>query len=153
LETSGAAQAVTILNSGNVGIGTTGPSNKLHVLGSGSTYIQIGDGTNNAYAGIEGGDAKLISTGHGVALRTDGGGWSDKLYVTNAGNVGIGTTSPNAAAILHLNSTTKGFLPPQMTTTQRDAISSPPEGLLIWNTTTKALNVYDGTSWRAINMT
>jgi hypothetical protein len=71
----------------------------------------------------------------------------------NGGNVGIGTTSPNAAAILHLNSTTKGFLPPQMTTTQRGAISSPPEGLLIWNTTTKALNVYDGTSWREINMT
>ena len=45
--------------------------------------------------------------------------------------------------------TTKGFLPPRMTTTQRDAISSPATGLTIYNTTTNALNVYNGSSWVA----
>ena len=56
--------------------------------------------------------------------------------------VGIGTSSPNAA--LDVTSTTQGFLPPRMTTTQRDAISSPAVGLVIFNTTTNCLNFYGG---------
>ena len=56
--------------------------------------------------------------------------------------VGIGTSSPNAA--LDVTSTTQGFLPPRMTTTQRDAIGSPAVGLVIFNTTTNCLNFYGG---------
>ena len=56
--------------------------------------------------------------------------------------VGIGTSSPNAA--LDVTSTTQGFLPPRMTTTQRNAISSPAVGLVIFNTTTNCLNFYLG---------
>ena len=56
--------------------------------------------------------------------------------------VGIGTSSPNAA--LDVTSTTQGFLPPRMTTTQRNAISSPAVGLVIFNTTTNCLNFYVG---------
>lgn len=52
-----------------------------------------------------------------------------------------------ASAVLDAQSTTKGFLPPRMTTTQRDAIGSPAEGLEIYNTTTHKANVYNGTSW------
>jgi hypothetical protein len=62
-------------------------------------------------------------------------------------SVGIGTTSPNAAALLQIDSTTKGFLPPRMTTTQRNNISSPPEGLVIYNTTTHTLQFYNGSNW------
>jgi hypothetical protein len=58
---------------------------------------------------------------------------------------GIGLA--NATSILELSSTTQGFLPPRMTTTQRDAIASPATGLVIYNTTTLAPNVYNGTSW------
>jgi hypothetical protein len=67
-----------------------------------------------------------------------------------AGQVGIGTNSLNASALLHLASTTQGFLPPSMTTTQRNAISSPASGLTIYNTSTNALNIYNGTSWGAV---
>jgi uncharacterized protein (TIGR02145 family) len=56
--------------------------------------------------------------------------------------VGIGTSTPNAA--LDVTSTTNGFLPPRMTTTQRDAIASPAVGLVIFNTTTNCLNFYGG---------
>jgi len=63
------------------------------------------------------------------------------------GRVGIGTTSPNAAALLDITSTTKGFLPPRMTETQRDAISSPPNGLEIYNTTTNKPNVRSNGAW------
>jgi len=56
--------------------------------------------------------------------------------------LGIGTSSPNAAAIVDLTSTTQGFLPPRMTTTQRDAIASPPSGLIIYNITTGELETF-----------
>jgi len=63
------------------------------------------------------------------------------------GNVGIGTTQPRA--ILDINSTTSGFLPPRMTTAQRNAISNPPKGSIIYNMDagSEGLNHYDGTLW------
>lgn len=65
--------------------------------------------------------------------------------------LGIGTKSIDASAMLEIDSTAKGFLPPRMTTVQRDAISSPSEGLIIQNTTTNQLNFFDGTSWKALS--
>lgn len=52
----------------------------------------------------------------------------------SGGNVGIGTITPSASALLDVNSTSKGFLPPRMTAAQRTAISSPAEGLLVYQT-------------------
>ena len=48
--------------------------------------------------------------------------------------VGIGTATPAASAQLDVSSTTKGFLPPRMTAAQRSAISSPTNGLLVYQT-------------------
>lgn len=59
-------------------------------------------------------------------------------------------TTPDASSLLSLNSSTKGFLPPRMTTTERNAISSPAEGLVIYNETTQVLNFYNGTTWGAV---
>jgi hypothetical protein len=71
--------------------------------------------------------------------------------VVVSGAQSIGTTSTaNSKAVLDVVSTTKGMLPPRMTTTQRDAIVSPPEGLTVFNTTTHRPNRYDGTAWREI---
>ena len=67
----------------------------------------------------------------------------------NAQNVGIGTTKPDSSAMLDVGSTTKGFLPPRMNTTQRDAIASPATGLTIYNTTNKSLESFNGTAWAA----
>ena len=61
--------------------------------------------------------------------------------------VGIGTATPDASAKLDVSSTTQGFLPPRMTTTQRDAFAGPATGLTIYNTTIKAFQVYNGTAW------
>jgi hypothetical protein len=55
--------------------------------------------------------------------------------------------SPNAKAKLQIDSTTQGFLPPRMTTTERDAITSVPAGLVVYNTTTNNLNSYSGSTW------
>ncbi len=53
------------------------------------------------------------------------------------------------SAVLDLNSTSKGLLPPRMSTRERDAISEPAEGLIIFNTNNKSLEVYDGVSWNS----
>ena len=58
--------------------------------------------------------------------------------------------SKNASAILDVRSTTKGFLQPRMTTTQRDAIATPATGLQVYNTTTNTNDYYNGTSWNAL---
>ena len=63
-------------------------------------------------------------------------------YITYS-QVGIGTTTPKASAILEINSTSKGFLPPRMTTVQRNAIVNPSHGLHVFNTDEKCLNYYD----------
>jgi len=47
----------------------------------------------------------------------------------------------------NFNSTTGGFLPPRMTTTERDAISTPAAGLMIYNTTTNKAQCYNGSTW------
>ena len=69
------------------------------------------------------------------------------------GNVGIGdfaTSSLNASAKLQVDATDKGFLPPRMTSTQRDAITSPADGLIIYNTTNNRLEVSSASSWRTL---
>jgi len=63
-------------------------------------------------------------------------------------SVGIGTDTPTKSAILDLKSTSKGFLPPRLTTLQRDSISDPAGGLTIFNLTTNALEYYNASSQR-----
>lgn len=59
------------------------------------------------------------------------------------------TTSVQASAILQADSTTQGFLPPRMTTTQRTSITSPAAGLIVYDTDTNKSYTYDGTAWQA----
>ena len=68
--------------------------------------------------------------------------------------VGVGTTTPHASAVLDVTSTTQGLLLPRMTQVQRDAIASPASGLLIWCTNCGSAGEfqgYNGTTW--VNVT
>jgi len=67
--------------------------------------------------------------------------------VVTTGDGGFGTASPDAKAALTVTSTTKGFLPPRMTTAQRDAITSPTAGLVLYNSSTNKLQVRTNTAW------
>ncbi len=64
--------------------------------------------------------------------------------------VGVGTTSPDASAKFEVSSTTKGFLPPRMTATQRDAIANPAQGLIVFCNNcgiSGEVQVYNGATW------
>ncbi len=103
----------------------------------------------------------------GIGIGTDGvtrittgtsSGTIPVIYINNTydsnGNVGI-NSSPIASAKLMISSTTSGFLPPVMTTTQRDAISSPATGLMIFcsdctatDASTGVTQTYNGSTWK-----
>jgi hypothetical protein len=69
-----------------------------------------------------------------------------RLFVSSTG-FGIDTTTPDSSAALEVSSTLKGFLIPRMTTSQRDSIATPANGLQIYNTTTNQVNFYNGSAW------
>ncbi|MEP7231212.1 MAG: tail fiber domain-containing protein [Ginsengibacter sp.] len=68
-----------------------------------------------------------------------------------AQNVGIGTTTPTASALLDVSSTNKGLLPPRMSTTQMNAIASPASGLIIYNTDDSSFYTRRPTTWQKIS--
>jgi hypothetical protein len=75
--------------------------------------------------------------------------YQDIFLTRNTGetSVGINSTTTFSSAVLHASSTTKGFLPPRMTTTQKNAISSPAAGLQVYDTTLNQMSYYNGTTW------
>jgi hypothetical protein len=64
--------------------------------------------------------------------------------------IGIGTNEPHVTSELHISSLSKGFLPPRLTTVQRNGIVSPATGLVIYNTSINCLESFNGTSWTNI---
>ena len=74
---------------------------------------------------------------------------------SNQVNIGVGPVrTTNASAYLEVGPTSganKGFLPPRLTTTQRNSISSPAAGLFIYNSTTGRYNFYNGIAWADIS--
>jgi uncharacterized protein (TIGR02145 family) len=74
-----------------------------------------------------------------------------------AQRIGIGTQLPDTSAILEVQSINAGFLPPRMTMSQRNAISNPAPGLMIYctdcgNNETGEMNYYNGKVWASMNM-
>ncbi|HVZ96420.1 MAG TPA: hypothetical protein VG847_06070 [Chitinophagaceae bacterium] len=74
------------------------------------------------------------------------------LFNSSAGEstgVGVSSTSNfSSSALFQIDSTTQGFLPARMTTTQRTSISSPAEGLEVYDLTLHKKMVYDGSTWQ-----
>jgi len=67
------------------------------------------------------------------------------LTLISYSQVGIGTDNPNASAIVDVESTTKGFLPPRLA--HHSAVNNPVAGLLIYDLSDNCINVFTGSSW------
>ncbi|PLX19219.1 MAG: hypothetical protein C0597_05525, partial [Marinilabiliales bacterium] len=75
-----------------------------------------------------------------------------KLFAQGVG-IGEDNFAIDPSAILelkHTSGTFKGFLTPRMAEGDRDGIAAPATGLIIYNTSTNKLNIYDGTAWRVL---
>ena len=143
------ALASNTTTSQNVAVGHSSLRN--NIAGS-NTALGFGAGYNGGTnANTTGTNNIFIGTNAIGVSATD----SNRTWIGNAstattwlgGNVLIGTTSSAASAILQADSTTRGFLPPRMTTTEKNAIASPASGLVVYDTTLNALNFYNGTAW------
>lgn len=111
---------------------------------TGTGNIRLTDNTNTSFDRLQFGG----STTAFPALKRSGSALS---VVDAAGtfstNLLIGTTTDIASSKLTVESTTQGFLPPRMTTTQKNAIASPVAGLMVYDTTLNLMSVYNGTMW------
>ena len=120
IATGGNNRRLTITSGGNVGIGTSSPTNPLHIVSNTVSQLNVAALSGNTNAQIN-----LEPTGTGVALigpasafpltfRTDA---TERMRITTGGNVGIGTSSPTyllqinsstTAAHIHLTNSTTG---------------------------------------------
>lgn len=167
LGASGSLLTLDLVNN-LIGIGTASPTKKVEIsishIGSlleGIRVSYIADITKNAGFGLDARGAQwkvgLFFNGVSVFTVADntgvciGSGFmtanvpANSLLVENM--IGVGTITPASTALLDLTSVSKGFLLPRMTTTQRNAISSPATGLEIYNMDYNKKEFYNGLKW------
>ena len=160
---------LALLSDGNVQIGAdynVALGARLGIKGSGSTsattslLVENSAGTS-AFAIFDDRQVNFYNQLQGPLLRASSnlacssfqtqnyaGTWMVVDDSTNVGNVNFGTVTAVASARVQIDSTTKGFLPPRMTTVQRDAVISPATGLKVYNTSTNTTDTYDGATWQ-----
>jgi hypothetical protein len=141
---------LTVASPSNTGspkirVGTSGFNNdfnqlRMYAAGSLALAIQSNSITfagSGAYAQM----SWVINTS--LSLSTN-----DSQVFMNAQGTSFGKGSGAAtSSIVEIASTTKGFLPPRMTTTQKNAIASPAAGLVLYDSTTNKLQCYNGSTW------
>lgn len=167
---SGASGGVQYFGGSGVGFSGNGgltPTATIHAKGSGSTsattslLVQNSAGTqmlqvrddNRIYLGASGSWTVINGTYLDLYisaiicenLHTYMYGGSS-FAINMATRIGS-QSAPVATAQLQVDSTTKGFLPPRMTTTEKNAIATPAAGLVVYDTTTNKLCCYNGSTW------
>jgi hypothetical protein len=103
--------------------------------------------TNTHALLIQAGAVSTATNSYGLTVNAQTGA-TNNYAAAFFGQVGINTATVLASAELQVDSTTKGFLPPRMTEAQKNAIGSPAEGLMVYQTDgTKGMYYWDSASW------
>ena len=138
---------------------TTTIGNQFNIIRTAvpSQLIEINANFNTIGAGIRaGGNSKdfIISAkdSRDLYLSTNFSSSITEVQFAVKHNIGVlikddASTTMNASARLEVASTTQGFLPPRMTTTQKNAIATPSSGLVVYDNTTNKLCCYNGSTW------
>lgn len=131
-----------------IGVGTATPivsAGRNITVSSLESSISLVTTGNRTYSLASGGNFEYL----GDALCfIDNTAAATRMVIDSSGNVGIGG-NPAATALLDVQSTTKGVRFPNMTTTQKNAIT-PAAGTVIFDTTLAKLCVYSGAAWQTI---
>lgn len=134
-----------------LGINTITPTSKLEIIGgstSGTFSIKIKKSDTTPLLQIR--DDGQIQIGNGVGNINTISGAADLPQINAYTSIYTGINTKNASARMECDSTTQGFLPPRMTTTQKNAISSPAAGLVVYDTTLAKLCVRTASAWETI---
>jgi hypothetical protein len=115
------------------------PALRFLVLGSGFSYI---DGYTEGPA-----KAQNYPMVFGSRVNNSSFNITNSTTQENGSQAIFGYAVNEASAQVIVNSTTRGFLPPRMTTTQKNAIASPAAGLVVYDNTTNKLCCYNGSTW------
>ena len=129
--------------------GATGPTGANGQNGATGPTGPIGASGQNGATGPTGpaGNANISGTKDYVVKFTGNNSVGNSSIFDNGTNVGINTATPNSTALLELASANSGVLIPRLTTSQRNAISNPATGLMIYNTSSNCFNFYNGSLW------
>lgn len=143
-----ASTVATVTASDEFHINYSAGFNALRIDDGNRTYLYSPD--NSSYIYVEDTNVTLISDGS-LAFNVMGGSALSMASTINvAGRTNIYTgvlNSIDANAILELDGTDGGLLLNRLTTTQRDALSSVPDGLLLYNSTTDKLTIRANSAW------
>lgn len=145
--------SMRLTKNGNLLVGTADENTaRLKVNGSGGMLAELTDaGTTTGYVRVRNSNSDYTDwgvEGSGiVSLKSNGTAF---LYGSSAGSVNVGSNTVEASAKLSVTSTTQGFLAPRMTTTQKNAISSPAAGLMVYDNTLGKYNYYNGSGWQEL---
>lgn len=131
-----ASSGGTITSGRHTAGATDMPGSNLTITGGGGT----GNNATNGDIIFQTPDVNVS----GTAAQT----YTNKMRIYRNGTVVIGTSSPVSSAVFEIQSITRGVVLCKMTTAQRDAISTPVEGLEIYNISTHKKQVFDGTIWQ-----
>jgi hypothetical protein len=145
VQNSSALEALKITDDGT-SVFKSSTGTLLQLNANGDLYAGV---NNNAQMQVLGSASTIIARSPQFWFRNDGGP-TGQYYANFIGGqfaIGKSTTQAVASALIEMSSTTMGFLPPRMTTTQKNAITIPATGLVLYDSTTNKLCCYNGSTW------
>ena len=161
----GNTERMRLFTSGNLGINTTTDAGfRLDIAGTARVQGQLSLGVSGTAGRVNlarSTDGTMIGSiftsgeilvidNQSTSVQIRPGSLANTFGFLSSGNFVISTTgalTDNASALITMNSTSKGFLLPRMSTANRDAISTPATGLSVYNTSTNTNDYYNGSAW------